>query len=306
MKRTLITIVSLVVVVALLASCAASPAAASPSASASAAASASVAASVSAPASASASASTSASATAVTLTVGASPTPHAEILKAAAPILAKQGITLVVKEFTDYVLPNTALESKDLDANYFQHQPYLDDFNKKNNTDIVSAGAVHYEPLGLYPGKTKALDALKDGAVIAVPNDTSNEARALLLLQTAGIITLKADAGLTATVKDIDKNPKKVQIKELEAAQIARALPDLDLAVINGNYAIQAGLNAVTDTLAKEEKDSLAAKTYANIIAVRKGDETRPEIKALVAVLQGDEIKKFINDTYKGAVVPAA
>jgi ABC-type metal ion transport system, periplasmic component/surface antigen len=210
-----------------------------------------------------------------------------------------------VKEFTDYVLPNTALENKDLDANYFQHQPYLDDFNKKNGTDIVSAGAVHYEPLGLYAGKTKSIDALKDGAVIAVPNDTSNEARALLLLQSAKIITLKPNAGLTATVKDIADNPKNVEIKELEAAQIARTLPDVGLAVINGNYAIQAGLN-VSDALAKEEADSLAAKTYANIIAVRKGDESRPEIKALVAVLQSDDIKKFINDTYKGAVVPVS
>lgn len=304
MKKTLVAIISLVVVVALLASCAATSAPASPSASASAPASPS--ASASAAPSASASESPSASAATVTITVGASPAPHAEILKAAAPILEKQGITLVVKEFTDYVLPNTALEGKDLDANYFQHQPYLDDFNKKNGTSIVSAGAIHYEPLGLYPGKTKALDALKNGAVIAVPNDTSNEARALLLLQAAGLITLKADAGLTATVKDIAENPKKLEIKELEAAQIARTLPDVDLAVINGNYAIEAGLNAASDALAKEEKDSLAAKTYANIIAVRTGDESRPEIKALVAVLQSDEIKKFIDDTYKGAVVPAS
>ncbi|MEI6100495.1 MAG: MetQ/NlpA family ABC transporter substrate-binding protein [Eubacteriales bacterium] len=305
MKRTIITIVSLVLAVALLASCSAT-ATASPSASASASASASVSASAVPSASASASAAASASTAAVTITVGASPTPHAEILKAAIPLLAKQGITLVVKEFTDYVIPNTALASKDLDANYFQHVPYLTDFNKKNGTNIVSAGAVHFEPLGLYPGKTKTLDALKNGAVIAVPNDTTNEARALLLLQSAKIITLKDNADLTTTVKDIKDNPKKIQFKELEAAQIARALPDVDLAVINGNYAIQAGLNAASDALAKEDKDSLAAKTFANIIAVRAGDETRPEIKALVAVLQSDDIKKFINDTYKGAVIPVS
>lgn len=305
MKKTITVIVSVLLIAALLAGCAASATTASTTASASATAvSSASAASASPSASESASDSASASAAATTIVVGASPTPHAEILEIAAEVLAKEGITLEIKEFTDYVLPNTALEGGDLDANYFQHQPYLDDFNAKNGTSIVSAGAIHYEPLGLYPGKTTSLDAIKEGAVIAVPNDTSNEARALLLLQTEGLITLKEDAGLAATVSDIAENPKNIEIKELEAAQIARTLPDVDLAVINGNYAIEAGLNAATDALAKEEKDSLAAQTYANIIAVRAGDETRPEIKALVAALRSAEVKKFIEDTYQGAVVP--
>lgn len=304
MKKTITVIVSVLLAAALLAGCAASGATPSASAPASETAAPSASTAPSESAAPSASESASSSADAAKIVVGASPAPHAEILKIAADVLAKEGITLEIKEFTDYVLPNTALDSGDLDANYFQHQPYLDDFNAKNGTEIVSAGAIHYEPLGLYPGKTASLDAIKEGAVIAVPNDTSNEARALLLLQTVGLITLKEDAGLTATVSDIAENPKNLEIKELEAAQIARTLPDVDLAVINGNYAIEAGLNAATDALAKEEKDSLAAQTYANIIAVRAGDENRPEIKALVAALQSDEVKKFIEDTYQGAVVP--
>jgi D-methionine transport system substrate-binding protein len=239
------------------------------------------------------------------LKIGATPVPHEEILNAVKPELAKQGIDLQIVEFTDYVLPNQALANKELDANYFQHQPYLDDFNTKNKTDIVSAGAIHYEPLGLYPGKTKAIADLREGALIAVPNDTTNEARALLLLETAGLIKVKADAGLKATAKDISENPKKLVIKELEAAQIPRALPDVDLAVINGNYALDAKLSAATDALAKEDKDSLAAKTFANIVAVRKGDEAREDIKALVAALQSDAIKKFIEDKYQGAVLPS-
>jgi D-methionine transport system substrate-binding protein len=240
----------------------------------------------------------------VKIVVGATPTPHGEILEAAKSILAAQGIELEIKEFTDYVQPNLALDSGQLDANYFQHQPYLTDFNAENGTKLVSIGNIHYEPLGLYPGKTASLDALADGAQVAVPNDTTNEARGLLLLESQGLIKIKADAGLTATVNDITENPKSLNILEVEAAQIPRSLQDVDVAVINGNYAIEAGLNAQTDALAKEENDSLAAETFANIITVREGDENRPELKALVSVLQGDEIRKFIEDKYQGAVVP--
>lgn len=238
------------------------------------------------------------------LKVGASPVPHAEILKSVQPLLKEKGIDLQIIEFTDYVQPNLALQNKELDANYFQHLPYLTDFNEKNNTQLSSALAVHFEPLGLYPGKTKSIADLKDGDTIAVPNDTTNEARALLLLQEAGIIKLKDGAGLTATAKDIAENPKNIQIKELEAAQIARALPDVNLAVINGNYAIDAGLNAATDALKAEGKDSLAAKTYANIVVVKSGDESRQEIKTLNEALTSQTVKDFINDKYKGAVIP--
>jgi len=239
-----------------------------------------------------------------TITIGASPSPHAEILKIAQKILKEQGYDLVIKEFTDYIQPNLTLENGELDANYFQHKPYLDDFNVEHKTNIVSVAGIHYEPLGLYAGKTKTLSAIKEGAVIIVPNDTTNEARALLLLEAQGLIKLKAGAGLKATKNDIAENPKKIQVKEIEAAQIARSLPDADFAVINGNYAIEAGLDVSTDALAKEEKDSTAAQTYANIIAVRSGDENRKDIKALVAALKSDEVKKFIEEKYKGAVVP--
>ncbi len=238
------------------------------------------------------------------LKIGASPVPHSDILKAVQPLLKEKGIDLKIVEFTDYVQPNLALQSKDLDANYFQHLPYLEDFNAKNNTQISSAVAVHFEPLGLYPGKTKAVKDLKEGDSIAVPNDTSNEARALLLLQEAGIIKVREGAGLAATVKDITENPKNIKIMELEAAQLARALPDVNLAVINGNYAIQAGLSASKDALASEDKDSLAAKTFANIIAVRTGDESREEIKALIDAITSEEVRKFINENYQGAVIP--
>lgn len=264
----------------------------------------------SAPAAASAAESTAASAAPSStaelkkIVIGASPTPHAIILKEAAKLLKDKGYDLQVKEFSDYVLPNTALESKELDANYFQHQPYLDDFNKEKGTNIVSAGSIHYEPFGVYAGKTKTLADLKDGAKIAVPNDTSNEARALLLLQAQGLIKLKDGTGITVTKKDIVENKKNLQFTEIEAAQLVRALPDVDLAVINGNYALQGNLK-VTDALAVEANDSLAATTYANIIAVRKGDENREDIKALVEVLKSDEIKTFIQNTFGGAVVPA-
>jgi len=238
------------------------------------------------------------------IVVGATPTPHAEILNAAKEILAEEGYELEIVEFTDYIQPNKMLESKELDANYFQHKPYLDDYNAENKTDLISIAAIHYEPLGIYPGKTKTLDELKDNAQIAVPNDTTNEARALLLLEAQGLIKLKEDAGLKATINDIVENPMNLKIIEIEAAQLARSLPDVDIAVINGNYAIQAGLNVATDALAMEEKDSLAATTYANIVAVRSGDEEREDLKALVKALTSEKIKKFIEEKYQGAVVP--
>ena len=237
-----------------------------------------------------------------TIVVGASPTPHAEILKAAENVLKEKGYTLKITEFQDYVQPNMALENKELDANYFQHKPYLDEFNEKNGTKLVSAGAVHYEPLGLYAGKTKSLAELSDGATIAVPNDTTNEARALLLLEANGLIKLNPDAELSATPKDITENPKNLNVQELEAAQLGRSLQDVDMAVINGNYALQADLK-VTDALAKEEKDSEAAQTYANVVAVREGDENSDKTKALMEALKSDDVKKFIEDTYQGSVV---
>ncbi len=239
-----------------------------------------------------------------TVTVGASPTPHAEILKVAAEVLKDQGYTLKIVEYSDYVQPNLALESKDLDANFFQHKPYLDDFNKEKGTKLVSLGTVHYEPFGIYAGECSRLADLKEGGMVAVPNDTTNEARALLLLQDQGLLKLKDGAGLTATRRDIVDNPKNLKIEELEAAQLVRALPDVEIAVINGNYAILGGLN-VKDALAAESADSVAAATYANILAVRAGDESRPELQALLQALKGEKVKKFIMDTYEGAVVPA-
>ena len=239
-----------------------------------------------------------------TVTVGASPTPHAEILKVAAEVLKDQGYTLKIVEYSDYVQPNLALDSKDLEANFFQHKPYLDDFNKEKGTKLVSLGTVHYEPFGIYAGKCSNLAELKDGGMVAVPNDTTNEARALLLLQDQGLLKLKDGAGLTATRRDIVDNPKNLKIEELEAAQLVCALPDVEIAVINGNYAILGGLK-VKDALAAESADSVAAATYANILAVRAGDESRPELQALLQALKGEKVKKFIMDTYEGAVVPA-
>jgi len=202
------------------------------------------------------------------------------------------------------VQPNMALESKGLDANFFQHKPYLDDFNKEKGTSIVSLAAVHYEPFGIYAGRTKAMADLKDGAIVAVPNDTTNEARALLLMQSEGLLKLKPGAGLTATRRDIAENPKKLKIEEIEAAQLVRALPDVNVAIINGNYAILGGLK-VANALAVEAADSVAATTYANILAVRAGDENRPELKALAAALKSDEVREFMKKKYEGAVVPA-
>ncbi|GAB7388869.1 MetQ/NlpA family ABC transporter substrate-binding protein [Bacillaceae bacterium] len=239
----------------------------------------------------------------VVLKVGVTPVPHGEIMKQVKPLLEKEGIQLEIVEFTDYAQINPALDAKEIDANYFQHKPYLESFNKERGTEIVSVQDVHFEPLGIYPGKTKALNDVKEGAVIAVPNDPSNEARALFLLQEAGLITLPEDADLTVTPADIKDNPRKLQIKEFDAGMLPRVLPDVDLAVINGNYAIEAGLN-VKDALAVESADSLAAQTYANIIAVRKGEENREEIQKLVKAVTSPEIKKFIEEKYSGAVVP--
>ena len=237
------------------------------------------------------------------IVVGASPAPHAEILKAANDVLKEKGYELEIKEYVDYIQPNLALESGDLDANYFQHLPYLESFNQENGTNLVSAGAIHYEPFGIYAGKTTSLDELQDGATIAVPNDTTNEARALLLLEAQGLIKLKEDAGLTATKNDIVENPKNLQLYEVEAAQLPRVIGDVDVAVINGNYAIEAGYK-VSDALAVEASDSLAATTYGNVVAVRAGEENDPAIQALIEALTSDEVKAFIESTYDGAVVP--
>jgi YaeC family lipoprotein len=239
-----------------------------------------------------------------TITVAASPTPHAEILAKAKDILAAEGWELKVTEFEDYVQPNLVVESGEIDANYFQHVPYLDDFNKENNTNIVSAAGIHYEPFGIYPGTKASLEELSDGDTIAVPNDTTNEARALLLLQDNGLITLKEGAGLTATVLDIQDNPKNLKIQELEAAQVSRVKDEVALVVLNGNYALEAGLSVSKDAIAYEKSDSEAAKTYVNIVAVKSGQENSEKTQALVKALESEEIRQFIIDTYDGAVIP--
>ena len=241
-----------------------------------------------------------------TIRIAASVTPHSEILAEAAKLLSEQGWTLEVTEFEDYVQPNLVVESGEFDANYFQHVPYLDDFNQENGTHLINAGGIHYEPFGIYPGQRASLDALEEGDTIAVPNDTTNEARALLLLQDNGVIKLKDGAGLTATVLDIEENPKNIQIQELEAAQVARVKDEVAFVVLNGNYALEAGFSVAKDAVAYETSDSEAAKTYVNIIAVREGNENSEGITALVNVLKSDELKKFITDTYDGAVIPFA
>ena len=238
------------------------------------------------------------------ITVAASPTPHAEILAKAKDILAAEGWELKVTEFEDYVQPNLVVESGEIDANYFQHVPYLDDFNKENGTNIVNAAGIHYEPFGIYPGTKASFDELSDGDTIAVPNDTTNEARALLLLQANGLITLKEGAGLTATVLDIQDNPKNLKIQELEAAQVSRVKDEVALVVLNGNYALEAGLSVGKDAIAYEKSDSEAAKTYVNIIAVKAGQENSEKTQALVKALESEEIRQFIIDTYDGAVIP--
>ncbi len=236
--------------------------------------------------------------------VGASPTPHAEILEAIKPLMAEKGYDLQVVEFTDYVLPNTALESGDIDANYFQHITYMNNFNEENGTHLASIAEIHYEPMGIYAGKTASLEDLADGATVGVPADTTNEARALLLLEAAGLITVDPDAGLTATIYDITDNPKNLQISEIEAAQLPRSLADLDIAVINANYALQADLSVTEDALVAEAADSTAAQAYANVLAVHEGDEEDPALLTLAEALKSDTARDFIINTYNNSVQP--
>lgn len=239
----------------------------------------------------------------VKIKIGATPSPHAEILEAAKDALKKKGVEIEIVTYNDYVQPNIATDEGQIDANYFQHQPYLDDFNKENNTHVVSVGKIHYEPFGIYAGKSKDLKNIQDGAKIAVPNDTTNEARALLLLEANGIIKLKDGAGLTATKQDIVENPHNVEIYEVEAAQIPRSLDSVDFACMNGNFAIQANYKP-SEALAAEKSDSEAAQTYANIIAVAEKNKDAAWAKSLVEVLTSKEIQDFINKKYEGGVVP--
>ncbi len=236
------------------------------------------------------------------ITVAASPTPHAEILAQAKDILAEQGYELEIIEFSDYVQPNLVVDAGDVDANFFQHKPYLDNFNEENGTNLVSIAPIHYEPLAIYAGKSENLSDIPDGAAIAVPSDTTNEARALLLLEANGLIEIKEGAGLAATKNDIEKNPHNIEIIELEAAQVSRVIGEVDFVVLNGNYALAAGLK-VSDALAKEEQYSDAAQVYANILVVKEGNEEREDIKALVEALKSDKVKQYIDETYNGAVV---
>jgi len=238
-----------------------------------------------------------------TITVGASVTPHSEILYQAQSILAAEGITLNVVEIEDVVTPNTGVAEGTLDANFFQHQPYLDDFNAENGTDLVSIGAVHYEPFGVYPGKTASLDELHEGAVVAVPNNVTNEARALLLLEQEGIIEVDDAAGILATVQDITSNPLNIEFVEVDPAQLVRTLPDVDIAVINGNYALEGGLS-IQDAIAVEAADGLAAQTYKNIVVTTADKANDPALARLVEVLQSQEIQDYILNTYNGSVVP--
>lgn len=237
------------------------------------------------------------------LTLAASVTPHAEILRVAAKELEKDGYEVEIKEFTDYILPNKVTTDGDVDANYFQHVSYLNDYNANNNTDLVSVGGIHYEPLCLYGGQTESLDELTDGATIAVPNDPSNEARALKVLQQEGLIKLREGAGLAATILDIEDNPRNLDIKELAAEQLPRSLEDVDFAVINGNFALQSGLSP-EDALAIEVLDDETLGLYQNVLAVRAGSEDEPAIQALIKALKSDAVKDYINETWKGAVVP--
>lgn len=237
----------------------------------------------------------------VVLKIGATPIPHAEILNFVKPLLEKENITLDIVEFQDYVQPNTALADKELDANFFQHKPYLDNFIKERKLDLISVANVHVEPLGLYSKTIKDLSELKNGSTIAIPNDATNAARALLLLQSNGLIKLKDGVGIEATEKDIAENPKNIKIQPAEAAQLPRVLEDVDGAVINTNFALPANLNPTKDALLIEGKDS----PYANIVVVRNGDENRAEIQKLIKILNSDEVKKFLEDKYQGAIVPA-
>ena len=240
----------------------------------------------------------------VVIKIAASATPHAEILEKAKSILDEKGYDLQITVFNDYVQPNEVVESGEYAANYFQHIPYLESFNEEKGTHLVNAGGIHYEPFGIYPGTKKTLDELADGDTIAIPNDTTNEARALLLLQENGIIKLKEGAGLAATVNDIQENPYNITFHELEAAQVARVVGENSFVVLNGNYALEAGYTASKDAVAYEKSDSEAAKTYVNVIAVKEGNEKEEAIKTLVEVLTSDEITQFIQEKYDGAVVP--
>lgn len=240
-----------------------------------------------------------------TIKVAAVPTPHAEILNdVVKPLLEEQGYTLEVTEFTDYVQPNTATEDGEVDANYFQHGPYLENFNSERGTHLVSVASVHYEPLAIYPGKVTALDDLQEGATVAVPNDPTNEARALLLLQQEGLITLTEGVGVNATINDIVDNPLNLQIEELEAAVVPTVLADVDVACINANYAIEAGLTVNDDALAVESAEGDAAQTYANLLVVKEGNENNEGIQALAAALNTDEVRDYINENYQGSVLP--
>ena len=240
----------------------------------------------------------------VVLKVAASPTPHAQILEQVKPILAEQGIDLQITEYGDYIVPNTAVEEGDEDVNYFQHQPYLDQFNEENGTHLVSVAAIHYEPFGIYPCKTASLDELPDGATVAVPNDATNEARALQLLAANGLIEIDPNAGLKATPNDITSNPKNLQFVELEAAMVPNVTTEVDIAAINGNYALQAGFSSANDAIALEDADSEAAQTYANIIVVKEGNEKNPAVLALVEALKSDAVRDYINETYSNNVLP--
>ena len=237
----------------------------------------------------------------VVLKVGATPVPHAEILNQVKPALAKEGVDLQVVEFTDYVKPNLSLNDKELDANFFQHKPYLDKFTYERKLALISIGKVHIEPMGVYSKKIKNMNEVPNGARIAIPNDPTNGGRALAILAKAGLLKLKDNVGVMATVNDITSNPKNLKIIEAEAAMLPRALDDVDLAVINSNFAMEAKLNPTKDAIFIETKDS----PYANIVAVRKGDEKRPEIQKLMKALNSPEVKKFIEEKYKGAIVPA-
>ena len=239
-----------------------------------------------------------------TITIAASPTPHAEILEIAKQELAKEGYTLEIKTFNDYVVPNTATEDGEVDANYSQHQPYLTTFNAEQGTHLVSVASIHYEPFGIYPGSKNSIAALANGDKIAIPNDGSNRARALLLLEAQDLIKLKDGVGVEATVLDIVENSLNLQIVEMEAAQIANVRDSVALAVINGNYALAAGLNAGKDAIATEDASSVAAQTYANILVVKEGNENSAKIQALVKALTSQAVKDYINSTYDGAVVP--
>ena len=238
------------------------------------------------------------------LKVAASPTPHAEILAQVKDVLAEQGIDLQIHEYGDYVVPNTAVEEGDEDVNYFQHQPYLDQFNEENGTHLVSVAAIHYEPFGIYPCKTDSLEALPDGATVAVPNDATNEARALQLLASNGLIEIDPSAGLKATPNDITSNPKNLQFVELEAAMVPNVTTEVDIAAINGNYALQAGFSSANDAIALEDADSEAAQTYANIIVVKEGNENNPAVLALVEALKTDAVRDYINETHNNNVLP--